>query len=69
MGGRDLAARKKHGKIFPVEVGLNPIDTPEGIVVLCSVVDLTDRKKFEEKIIQQSELLEQANQLSAIIQF
>ncbi len=62
MGGRDLSARKKHGETFPVEVGLNPIDTPEGVVVLCSVVDLTERKKFEEKILQQTKLLEQANQ-------
>ena len=61
MGGRDLSARKKHGETFPVEVGLNPIDTTEGMVVLCSVVDLTDRKKYEEEILLQSKLLEMVN--------
>ena len=61
MGGRDLHARKMNGNTFPVEVGLTPIDTPDGILVLCAVVDLTERKKFEQEILEQKELLEHAN--------
>ncbi|HYY49110.1 MAG TPA: PAS domain S-box protein, partial [Thermoplasmata archaeon] len=45
--GRDLFARRKDGSEFPVEIGLNPIETPEGRFVLASVVDITDRKKAE----------------------
>ena len=62
MGGRDLFARKLNGDNFPVEVGLNPIDTPDGKIVLCSVVDLTERKKFEETILDQTKLLKMSNE-------
>ena len=62
MGGRDLYAQKMNGNKFPVEVGLTPIDTPEGMLVLCAVVDLTERKKFEETILEQTELLKKANE-------
>src|SRR5262249_42771732 len=34
---------------FPVEIGLNPIQTPQGLLVLASVVDITERKQAEEK--------------------
>ena len=63
MGGLDLLAQKKQGEIFPVEIRLNPIDTPDGIVVLCSVVDLTERKKSMNVIIDQAKELEAANDL------
>ena len=47
--GRDLFARRKNGSEFPVEIGLNPIHTPEGLLVLANVVDITERKQAEEK--------------------
>lgn len=62
MGGRDLYARKINGDNFPVEVGLTPIDTPDGMLVLCAVVDLTDRKKYEQTILEQTALLQQTNE-------
>jgi diguanylate cyclase (GGDEF)-like protein/PAS domain S-box-containing protein len=63
MGGLDLLAQNKQGKVFPVEVRLNPIDTRDGIVVLCSIVDLTERKKSENTILEQAKQLEEANAL------
>ena len=45
--GRDLHARRKDGTQVPVEIGLNPIETPEGVWVLSSIVDITDRKRAE----------------------
>src|SRR5437773_2266907 len=45
--GRDLFGRRKDGSEFPVEVGLNPIHTPEGLFVLASVIDITARKEAE----------------------
>lgn len=48
--GRDLNARRKDGSEFPVEIGLNPIDTEDGPMVLSAIVDISDRKQKEEKI-------------------
>jgi PAS domain S-box-containing protein len=45
--GRDLFGRRKDGSEFPVEVGLNPIRTTEGLFVLASVIDITARKQAE----------------------
>ena len=45
--GRDLYAVKKDGSEFPVEIGLNPIETDEGLVVLSAIVDITQRKAAE----------------------
>lgn len=48
--GRDLAARRKDGSQFPVEIGLNPMHTEEGTQILCSIVDSTERKKAESAL-------------------
>jgi two-component system, sensor histidine kinase PdtaS len=39
--GRDLYARRRDGTEFPVEIGLNPIQTPQGVIILSSIVDIT----------------------------
>ena len=47
--GRDLFAQRKDGSEFPVEIGLNPIQTPEGCFVLSAIVDITQRQQAEER--------------------
>src|SRR5438477_9716184 len=55
--GRDLFGRRKDGSEFPVEVGLNPIPTAQGLFVLASVIDITARKQAEmEYELQHMEL-------------
>ena len=55
--GRDLFGRRKDGSEFPVEVGLNPIHTGQGLFVLASVIDITARKQAElEHHLQNMEL-------------
>jgi two-component system sensor kinase FixL len=66
MGARsDLFGRKKDGSEFPVEIGLNPIETDEGLMVLAAVVDITERKSAE-LALRESE--HRARSLAAIVE-
>jgi PAS domain S-box-containing protein len=57
--GRDLFGRRKDGAEIPVEIGLNPFRTPEGLFVLAAVVDISERVKAEEELRRSNEELEQ----------
>ena len=59
-GGRDLFGRRFDGAEVPIEIGLTPIHTDEGLFVLSSVVDITERKQAESLIQVKNEELERS---------
>ncbi len=61
--GRELFGVRKDGSQFPVEVGLNPISTREGLMVLSSVVDMTQKVAAEAQV-RQAQKMEAVGQLT-----
>ena len=48
--GRDLWARRGDGTVFPVEIGLNPLQGTSAGMVLASVIDISSRKHAEHEL-------------------
>jgi PAS domain S-box-containing protein len=55
--GRDLFARKKDGREFPVEVSLSHYRQKNSLFVIAFVVDITERKQAEQELVRRQEEL------------
>ncbi|MDO8354773.1 MAG: PAS domain S-box protein, partial [Nitrospirota bacterium] len=58
--GRDLKGRRKDGSEFPAEVGLRSVQTAAGLVIIATIMDITERKHVETELRQAKESAEAA---------
>jgi PAS domain S-box-containing protein len=64
--GRELYARHRDGHEIPVEIGLSTMDGEDGQYVLSTIVDVTERRRLEERLRQTHKLEAVGNLASGI---
>lgn len=61
-GGRCLVGARRDGTEIPVEIGLTPVETGAGPVVVATLVDVTERREAETALARRAAELERANE-------
>jgi hypothetical protein len=64
--GRELFGRRRDNSEVPVEIGLTPVATDEGMFVISSIVDISERKQAEKDRQELEDRLRHAQQLESL---
>ena len=60
--GLEITAVRHSGEVFPVEVGLSPVDGQDELFIACSIKDISEQKAMEKEILESKNQAETANQ-------
>jgi two-component system sensor histidine kinase/response regulator len=61
MAGRDLVGLTKAGVEIPLQLYLNRIDTHTGELILCTIIDIAERVRYEQQLELAKQAAEAAN--------
>jgi PAS domain S-box-containing protein len=54
--GMELKARRHDGALIPVEIAINPVETPTGREFYATVIDTTERHRIEAELLQAAKM-------------
>jgi PAS domain S-box-containing protein len=61
MAGRDLVGLRKDGVEIPLQLYLNRMDTHTGELILCTIIDIAERVRYEQQLELAKQAAEAAN--------
>jgi len=65
-GGRDLYGRRCDGTVLTLEIGLSPVETDDGLFVLCSFIDTSERNRLMTELERSNQEMAKAETLATV---